>query len=234
VDGVRQLVIEDRSVLAVVTARGGSKGIAAKNVRVVAGKPLIAWTIEVAKASSSIDRLVLSSDDTMIIAVAEAYGCEVPFKRDASLSGDETHSIDVVLDALARCPGYDYVVLLQPTSPLRTATDIDNAVLACVCSGADSCVSVQRVKQHPGWMYRMSEAGLLDPICGEGGASRRQDLQPLVVLNGAVYVARVAWLNVARSFVGPETIGYEMPPDRSLDVDTEFDLVVAELLLSRV
>ena len=114
-------MIGDRSVLAVITARGGSKGLPRKNLLPFRGAPLIAWTIRAAQAANSIDRLILSSDDPEIIETAHSLGCEAPFRRTPDLSSDTAASVDVLLDAAARVPGYDIVVLLQPTSPLRTA-----------------------------------------------------------------------------------------------------------------
>src|SRR5690606_37646573 len=112
------------NVLAVITARGGSKGVPRKNVRNLGGKPLIAWTIEEAQKSKYITKLILSSEDKDIIDVAKQYGCEVPFIRPLELAQDDTLGIDVVIHAMIQCPGYDYVILLQPTSPLRTVKDI--------------------------------------------------------------------------------------------------------------
>ena len=114
-------------VLAVIPARGGSKGLVRKNILDLAGIPLIAWTIEAAKRSKYIDRVVLSSDDDEIMAVAKHYGCEVPFRRPSALASDDAASLDVLFHAIEKVPGYDYVILLQPTSPLRTFTDIDSA-----------------------------------------------------------------------------------------------------------
>lgn len=114
--------------LAVIPARGGSKGIPRKNIREIAGKPLIAWSIEEAKKSKYITKLILSSDDKEIIDVAKQYGCEAPFVRPKALAADETPGVDPILHAIEQCPGYDYVVVLQPTSPLRTVENIDGAI----------------------------------------------------------------------------------------------------------
>lgn len=114
--------------LAIIPARGGSKGVPRKNIRNLAGKPLIAWTIEEAKKSKYINRVILSSDDNEIIEIAKNYNCEVPFVRPKNIAEDNTPGIDPVLHAIKQCPGYDYVVLLQPTSPLRTVEDIDGCI----------------------------------------------------------------------------------------------------------
>lgn len=115
-------------ILAIIPARGGSKGVPRKNIRDLAGKPLIAWTIEEAKKSKYITRLILSSEDEEIIEAAKKYGCEVPFVRPIELAQDNTPGIEPVLHAIEKCPGYDYVLLLQPTSPLRTVEDIDGCI----------------------------------------------------------------------------------------------------------
>lgn len=224
-------MIGDSRVLAVITARSGSKGIPGKNLIPFRGRPLIGWTIEAARASAGIDRLILSSDDAGIIAEASAMGCEAPFVREAALSDDTARSIDVVLDALDRIPGFDVVVLLQPTSPLRTAADID-AVLAEL-KDADSCVSVSEAETHPWLTYRTDASGRMSPYAEPpaGASLRRQDLPGALTVNGAVYAARVDWLRRNRTFVKPgETRAWVMPTERSADIDTPDDLVAAERL----
>lgn len=221
-------MIGGKSVLAVITARGGSKGLPGKNIRPLGGKPLLAWTIEAAKASKYVDRVITTTDDDSIMAIALACGSETPFKRQASLASDEAASIDVVLDALERCGGYDYVVLLQPTSPLRAAGDIDGALELCEKSGAPACVSVGRAAQNPYWMFTIGQDGSMTPLFPEKLPARRQDLSAVYALNGAVYVARTAWLVAERTFISPRTVAYEMPRERSVDIDTESDLQLAE------
>lgn len=225
-------MINGQAALGLVTARGGSKGVPGKNIRVVGGKPLIAWTIEVGKASKYLDRLILSSDDDGIIEVAKTYGCEVPFKREARLAADDAPGIDVVLDALERCPGYDWVVLLQPTSPLRTADDIDAALQKCVELGAPACVSVCEAEQSPFWMYFQRESQLY-PIIESPLIERRQDLPKAYALNGAIYVAETSWLVQQNTFMAPSTIAYEMPSERSIDIDTEMDIKTCSMLLEQ-
>ncbi|MDE2495183.1 MAG: acylneuraminate cytidylyltransferase family protein [Alphaproteobacteria bacterium] len=227
-------MIEGESVLAVITARGGSKGVPGKNIRMVGGKPLIAWTIEAAKGSKHIDRLVLSSDDDAIISAAQKHGCEVPFKRDKALAADSTPSSDVVVDAMERIPGFQWVVLLQPTSPLRVAGDIDTTIEKCIACKAPAGVTVCLVQENPYWMMSLSGDGLLTPVVqSEVVYARRQDIPPVFVLNGAVYVARTDWFKKARTFLTRETVGCEMPVARSVDIDTEQDLAWLEFLTER-
>lgn len=224
-------MIGEKTVLAIIPARGGSKGVPRKNIREVAGKPLIAWTIEEAKKSKYIDRLILSSDDAQIIAVAREWGCDVPFVRPAELSQDDTPGIEPVIHAVQSLPGYDYVVLLQPTSPLRKVEDIDGAIAFLVNQNAKACISVVEPDKSPFWMYSISNSGYIVPLL-EGNYARRQDIPSVYALNGAVYVAEVNWLLRKQAFVSDETVAYVMSKERSIDIDTETDLAISAILLS--
>jgi CMP-N,N'-diacetyllegionaminic acid synthase len=216
--------MQSNKVLALITARGGSKGLPRKNVLLAGGKPLLAWTVDAAISAECVDRVVLSSDDHEIMDAARSAGCDVPFCRPAHLASDVATSIDVVLHALNQLPGYEYVVLLQPTSPLRTAADIDAAFELMIESGAPSCVSVCDVDQSPYWMYKMAAGNKLERLLSEvDRVTRRQDLPPMYVLNGAIYIAHIDWLRANKSFVGVETVAYLMPKKRSLDIDTAQD-----------
>ena len=226
-------MIGGRSVLAVIPARGGSKGIPGKNIRAVGGKPLIAWTILAARASRHIDRLILSSDDPEIIDVARQFGCEVPFVRPAELATDEAPGTAPLVHALEAMPGADYAVLLQPTSPLRTGEDIDGCIALCADREAPSVVSVTRSEKHPAWMYKLDE-GRLRPVLGQVSEStRRQDLSPVYSLNGAIYVVAVEPFKRHHAILSEQTLGYPMPAERSIDIDTPLDLEIADFLLRR-
>jgi len=224
-------VIKGKCVLGVIPARGGSKGVPGKNIRLVGGKPLIAWTIEAAKSSKFLDHVVLTSDDPEILAAAQNYNCDAPFVRDSHLAGDTTPTIDVVLDALDRCPGYEWVVLLQPTSPLRTTQDIDQAVEHCIAYNAPSCVSVCSAQESPYWMFTLNQDKNLTPLLPNAAVTRRQDLPSVYTLNGAIYVAMTEWLRQQRTFLTPDTVAYVMPVERSLDIDTESDFLQLKFLL---
>jgi len=224
-------VIDGLRVLAVIPARGGSKGVPGKNIRPAGGKPLIAWTIEAAQSSQFIDRVVLTSDDREIIAVAQTFNCDVPFVRESHLAEDATPTIDVVIDVLHRCPGYEWVVLLQPTSPLRTAQDIDQAIERCIALNAPSCVSVCLAQESPYWMFTLNQDSHMAPLLPNAAVTRRQDLPPVYSLNGAIYVVRSEWLMRERKFITAETVAYEMPVERSLDIDTEADFIQLKFLL---
>jgi N-acylneuraminate cytidylyltransferase len=225
-------MIDGKSVLAIIPARGGSKGVLRKNICSVGGKPLIAWTIEEARKSRYIDRLILSSEDAEIITVAKTWGCEVPFVRPAELAQDETPGIAPVLHAIQSLPGYDYLVLLQPTSPLRNTSDIDSCLELCVREGIRSCVSVTEPRNSPYWMYLLDAGGRMKPLIEtEQSFDRRQELPKVYVLNGAVYVAECEWILNYRTFVTAETKAYLMPKERSIDIDSELDLIQMESII---
>ena len=225
-------MINKKKVLAIIPARGGSKGVRRKNIRVVAKKPLIAWSIEEAKKSKYIDRLVLSSEDNEIINIAQQWGCETQL-RPEDLARDDTPGIEPVLNVIRELPGYDYTVLLQPTSPLRTVTDIDACIEYMIKNNSLSCVSVCQPSKSPFWSYRMEDNSKLIPLIDGKLISNRQQLPHIVALNGAVYVAETQWLVNNKSFLGEITIGYEMPQLRSLDIDSEMDLEICEYFLNK-
>ena len=222
------------SVLAIVPARGGSRGLPRKNLLEVAGKPLLGWTLDAARSCSRLSRIILSSDSDEICAAARALGLEVPFVRPAELARDDTPGIEPVLHALdALDEEFDYVVLLQPTSPLRIGADIDRALDQCLQQGASACVSVSAVEPSPYWSFVLGEQGEMQPLIESSGLyTRRQDLPPVYALNGAVYVAQVPWLRRERTFVTAETVASVMPRERATDLDDELDLIVIESLLA--
>jgi CMP-N,N'-diacetyllegionaminic acid synthase len=224
-------------VLAVIPARGGSKSVPRKNLAPVAGQPLIAWTIGAALGCEHVSRTVVSTDDSEIAAVAREYGAEVPFLRPAELSQDDTPGIAPIQHAAAwlhEQEGYrpKWVVCLQPTSPLRTVADIRAALELAWNRGADSVVSVSPVEHHPYWMKQIDAAGRLSNWTGpDCPVTRRQDLPPLHALNGAIYLVRREVLMDKGTFYTEQTLAYIMPPERSLDVDTLWDLKLADLVL---
>ena len=225
-------MFENKKILAIIPARGGSKGVPGKNIKPAGGKPLIAWIIKAAKKSRYIDRLILSSDDSGIISVAKKYGCEVPFVRPSNLARDDSSASDVVLHALNEIPGYDYVMLLQPTSPLTITKDIDGCIESCINSKAKSTVSVTEPGKSPYWMFNMGSDNTLIPVHGQEYLNmRRQDL-PLVYLpTGAIYMAEFDWFLIHMSFYTDSTKGYFIPIDRSLDIDSELDFKLFETIV---
>ncbi|WP_373230803.1 cytidylyltransferase domain-containing protein [Cohnella sp.] len=228
-------MIYGQKVLAIIPARGGSKGVPRKNIRELAGKPLIAWTIACASSSRYIDRCIVSTDDPEIAEVSRRFGGDVPFIRPADLAQDDTPGIDPVLHAIREVSGYDIIVLLQPTSPLRSAADIDGCLECLVNSGASSCVSVTTVDKSPFWMYNVNENGTMKPLLdAEDRNVSRQKLPAVYVLNGAVYVSHREHLEEHTGFLQPETKAYIMPRERSVDIDTFFDFAFAEMQLKLI
>ena len=216
---------------ALIPARGGSEGIPRKNIKLIAGKPLIVWTIEAALRSSLLEAVVVSTDDAEIAEVARRAGAQVPFMRPPELAQDHTPGLDPVLHALAQLPQFEAVLLLQPTSPLRTTEDIDACLGMATNQLAPSVVSVCEPDIHPYWTYRLAEGQSLQPLIAAAPVARRQDLPTVVAVNGALYFAKADWLRRSGSLVGPETLAYLMPRDRSVDLDTPLDWKLAELLL---
>ncbi|WP_432702107.1 cytidylyltransferase domain-containing protein [Lysinibacillus sphaericus] len=221
-------------ILAVIPARGGSKGITRKNIRNLAGKPLIAWTIEKAQKSKYISRLILSSDDDEIIEVAKKYGCDVPFKRPKELAQDDTPGIEPVIHSVQYMSDeeYDYVVLLQPTSPLCTVEDIDGCIELALKENSDFVVTVTESDKSPYWMYKISNTGYMQPLIEqESLVTRRQALPKAYSLNGAVYVGKVDKLLKERTFLTSKTKAFSMPSERSFDIDSEIDFMICEQIL---
>lgn len=221
------------NIVFLIVARGGSKGLPRKNVKILKGKPLIAWTIEAAKNSKYSGRIVLSSEDEEIISVAKDWGCEVPFVRPLELATDESSSMDTIIHALSKMGDVEHIVLLQPTSPLRTSEDIDRCMDLYFSAGAPSVVSVTEPSKSPYWMYTLNENNRMQPLFQDVQVTRRQDLPTVVALNGAIYVAEVNWLKQNRTFVSEETVAFTMPASRSYDIDTIEDFMFCEMILEK-
>ena len=224
--------------LAVIPARAGSKGIADKNLATLCGRPLIAYTIEAALQSQLVSRVVVSTEDERIARSARQAGAEVPFLRPAELATDEATNVEVFADALERMRqlgfGGPWAVLLQPTSPLRRAEDIDAAGRLMMQRDADVVVSVTEAQPHP-WLAMKSDAeGWLKPALFEGQAQpSRQEFPPMYYLNGAIYLVKIEPFLERRSMYGPRTTAYVMPRERSVDVDEPVDLEICQLLLQQ-
>jgi len=216
-----------------IPARGGSRGIPGKNLAPLAGRPLLAWTVEQARGSTSLDHLAVSTDSAEIAQAAHALGVEV-VDRPAELAADTTPMIDVIRHALEVLVA-DEIVLLQPTSPLRQARDIDGAVALRRSTGASSVVSVVRVPHNfsPESQLRMTAERRLEPYVAGDAAPARQAKPLLYARNGPAVLVVTAETVRRGSLYGEDCRAYEMPPERSLDVDEQHDLELAELLLSR-
>lgn len=226
------------SILAIIPARGGSKGVPGKNLRLLCGSPLIEHTIKAALEAACRPRTVLSTDDSEIAEVALAAGADVPFLRPPELATDRAPSVAVMehaLGALSAFDGFnaDIVLLLQPTSPLRTARQIDEAVALHQSGSGDSVASITRTDHPPEWLRRLDPRGILRPIKGLAAPGvRRQEFPPVYRLNGAIYVTSPGLIADGR-ILGDEALGYVMPPEDSVDIDSELDLILAEILLER-
>ena len=225
------------AILGLIPARGGSKGVLRKNIRLVAGRPLIAYTVEAAKRSRTLTHIVASTDDPEIASIAERLGSRV-LLRPASLAADETPMVAVVQHALAflepTLGRFDGVAILQPTTPLRTADDIDAALNILITSGAESVVSVYAVGDgHPARMYRLLEERLI-PYESEPPERLRQGLPALYHRNGAIYACRRHVIDDQHTLIGRDARPYLMPRARSLNIDDEFDLLVADLLIQQL
>lgn len=220
-------------VLAIIPARGGSKRLPRKNVLPLAGKPLIAWTIEAALESGAADKIVVSSDDEEILAVAAQYAVSAQ-KRAAHLAADTASTIDVVLDVIAReeaaGESFDAVILLQPTSPLRQAKDIAAAYEVFRNGGGRSVVSVCEVEHPVQWCGTVTDEGLLTGFDALGG-KRSQDYPVTYRLNGALYVSGINAMKQSASFWSGQVLAYKMPRDRSVDIDCHLDYLVCKALV---
>jgi CMP-N,N'-diacetyllegionaminic acid synthase len=228
-------------VLAVIPARGGSKGVPDKNIRPVAGRPLLQFTVEAAAGASRLGEWIVSTDSEGIAEVARGLGAPVPFLRPAELATDDAAAVPVIQHAVRfmereRGRAYDAVMMLQPTTPFRTAADIDAAVDLLVETGADSVISVVSVEgHHPARMKYLDGAGrLVDPPFAEAYENQpRQELPAMVIRNGAIYLTRRDVLVEQGSFKGADSRALVMPRERSVNIDTEQDFAYAEWLYER-
>lgn len=229
-------MIAKRKVLALVPARGGSKGLPGKNVRSLCGRPLIQWSIDTALACKEIDAVVVSTDDAQIAAVAVTAGAEVPFLRPPALAGDTASSIDVVIHALdfleSKGRVFDIVLLLEPTSPLREVADIQVALQRMVDTGAAAIVSVCRAEStHPAFMFRTTGQGRLEPFMSASPTGvRRQEIEPLFYLEGTLYASTVEAIRERRSFYHEDTLAYEVAKWKALEIDDIEDFQMVEAL----
>lgn len=227
------------NVLGLITARGGSKSIPRKNIAPLAGRPLLAYTADAARGCPRITRVVLSTDDEQIAQVGREYGVEVPFMRPAELATDTATSLGVARHAvewLADQDGWqtDILVLLQPTSPLRTARHLTEALDALIAAGADTVVSVIEVPHHfsPYKLMKLQDGRLSSFWDQPLPSVRRQDVPPLYARNGPAILATTgATLMERDTFYGDHIVPYLMNEVDSVDIDTPFDLKLAEWLI---
>ncbi|MDA8705517.1 acylneuraminate cytidylyltransferase family protein [Litoricolaceae bacterium] len=220
--------------LALVPARGGSKGILGKNLKVLGGRPLIVWTIDEVKKSRFRFDIVCSSDHDETLRLAEAKGVHFIHKRSGELSQDSSAMFDVVKDIAEdhRYSVYDGFMILQPTSPFRTAANIDAFYDFVERKQPDSAVTVSRVNEHPNWMFYKDCVDQLRPVLQDELCSRRQDLPEVYKLNGAVFWVSRGWVERSRTLVADGTFGVEIEGMCALDIDNELDWEEAVQLAS--
>lgn len=226
---------QSHSILAIIPARSGSKGLPNKHLLDLGGKPLLAWTIAAAKGATLLDDVVFSSNDGTLRAVAEQWKITETLSRPDCLAMDDTRMADVVYHVLTQVRGrgtYDYIVLLQPTSPFRTAADIDACIRLCIDSNAPACISVCEAAKP--WLthFLLDESHALMPVVERERGVPRQQLPKSYLVNGAIYVLRTEVFEAAASFVPKSSVGFVMPRDRSCDIDEPLDLKWARFLLT--
>jgi CMP-N,N'-diacetyllegionaminic acid synthase len=223
-------------VLGLIPARGGSKGVKNKNIRIIAGEPLIQYAIHAAQASQKLTGWVVSTDSPQIRAVAEAGGARV-IERPGELATDTSSVVDAALYTLAALEAggepYDAVMLIQPTAPVRTGGDLDRAVeMLEAHPELDGVVSVVRVEDtHPARMYRMEESGTMTSLWPENETTRRQDLPPVYLRSGSIYLIRRTALVEGRTFMPEKKAGLVMQSEFLVNIDTERDMALAEIVL---
>ncbi|MDD4429004.1 MAG: acylneuraminate cytidylyltransferase family protein [Paludibacter sp.] len=227
---------KNKRILAIIPARGGSKGIPHKNIIRLSGKPLIVYTIEAALASGRFDDVIVSTDDDQIAYIAIKYGASVPCLRPSYLAEDTSKTVDAVLytlDCLKKAEKiYDIVVLLQPTSPFRDANDISNAIDLFIDNDLESLVSVSPVSEHPLLIRQMDINLKLTKLLNFDSSVRRQDFPPYYIINGAIYINYMDDINSNTSF-NDNLSGYLMDSEHSIDIDDPLDLLIAEVIISK-
>ncbi len=231
--------MQNLKVLGIITARGGSKGIPRKNIKDLGGKPLIAWTIEAAKNSKKLTDFLVSTDDQEIADVAKSFGAPVPFMRPAELATDTATSMAVVQHALAwlkqeQGKEYDAVLILQPTSPLRTNDDIDNSIEIMERTNCDSVMGMKKLEDFSIKKLKILEGDVIKPWLEEEGAqsSSRQALANVYKRNCAIYLTKIEKIKAGDLF-GADSRALVMPEDRSVDINAPFDFELAEFFISR-
>lgn len=231
-------MIGNKLVVAIIPARGGSKGIPRKNIRDLNGKPLISYTIEEALKSKYIDRVIVSTEDLEIAKISKSFGAEVPFLRPKELAQDDTPGIEPIIHAINYLLNdekynFDYVMCLQCTSPLRNSNQIDEAIDEIYKKDADSAVSVCESEVNPYWMKVIKDGKMIDYISDNKFYARRQDLPTVYRLNGAIYIAKVGIILKNKNWYTDNTVPIIMDKISSVDIDDEIDFKFAEFLLKR-
>ena len=227
--------MQNKNVLAIIPARAGSKGLPGKNTISLNGRPLIMWTIDAAIKSKCFSDVVVTSNDDAVLNIADSYGDFVtPIKRPEELCGDEIPGVSVALHTVQVRPDCEYAMFLQPTSPLRTIEDIKGACKFGVENQLESLVSLTEVSKHPNWMFNLEDGSmLLSPYDDLGLHNIRQTIPKLYQLNGAIYFFKTKWAQESKTLISSNTRGFLMPFERSVDIDTKYDLLLAEQIMSQ-
>lgn len=226
---------KEKTFLAIIPARGGSKRLPRKNILELAGKPLIAWTIEAAIESNLIDKVIVTSDDDEILSISKKYGSEI-IKRPEHLASDTSTSFDAIKHTIENTEEYDYIVLLQPTSPLRTEKHIIESIKLLEEKNADAIVSVCEMDHSPLWSNTLPEDRNMNSFLREEVLNQRsQDLEEYYRLNGAIYICKTDKLLEEKSFFLKDNIfAYMMDRESSVDIDEEIDFKMAEIIKGNI
>ena len=226
---------KDKTFLAVIPARGGSKRLPRKNVLDLHGKPLIAWSIEAGLKSKYIDKVVVTSDDAEILDISKKFGAET-IKRPDELASDTATTFDVIKHVMENIERHDYIVLLQPTSPLRNEKHIDEAIELLEVKNADSIVSVCEMDHNPLWSNVLPKNGSMKGFLRDEVLNKRsQDLEKYYRINGAIYICKAKKLLKEKSFFLKDNIfAYVMDRKSSIDIDEEIDFKIAEVLKNNI
>ena len=227
----------NNNILGLILARSGSKGIKQKNISKLCGKPLIAWTINSALKSKRLTDVILSTDSTTIAKIGKKFGADVPFIRPLKFSKDKSPSIDAIEHAIKwlrkKGKNYEFVVLLEPTSPLRDHNDIDLAINKVIKLKAQSLVSVSKaVALHPAYLYKKTKTEKIKPFkTYKKKYIRRQDIEPVYFMEGTIYISKVSTLLKKKTFCHKNTLMYEVPKWKSLEIDDSLDLILVSAIL---
>lgn len=227
-------MLNGKTFLAIIPARGGSKRLPGKNILELAGKPLVAWSIEAGLRSKYIDKVIVTSDDEEILGIAKKFGSET-IKRPIELASDTTTSFAAVKHTIDNVEKYDYIVLLQPTSPLRTFRHIDEAVELLEHKRADAIVSVCEMDHSPLWSNTLSDDDNMNGFLSNDIKNvRSQDLEKYYRLNGAIYICEIDRLLDEKSFfIEDDIFAYRMDRESSVDIDEEIDFLIARTLIQK-
>ncbi len=227
-------------MIAIIPARGGSKGIPRKNIKLLGGKPLIAYTIEAALRAKSVNRVFVSTDDLEIAEIAKKYGAEIPFMRPKNLATDNSSATDVYIYTIEQLEKIlnkkiESFIALLPTSPLRTGGDIDKAVKLFLEKKADSVICVTEAPHPPSWFLKLNENGVLTNFFNKTMSMKNRQEEPKAFIpNGAIYVLKTDLLKNEGTYYSDKTYAYILPSERSIDIDDNMNFALAEIMIRKL